>query len=192
MVRRYQKEIMASILLIIMLFICSMSYAYAMSAPISSVIITSENASYEEKEEGSWQVEKSAKWISKSRARVTFDIDTVLMSKEEASDIIFVVDTSGSMKGDKLNQVKTDSISLINDILSNTNNNVALIEFNSNATILSNFTNNKDLLINEINNLQVSNSTNYYNAFLKVDELLQGYQKQDKLDGKGSVVIADV
>ena len=62
MVRRYQKEIIASILLIIMLFICSMSYAYAMSAPISSVIITSENVSYEEKVPGSWQVEKSAKW----------------------------------------------------------------------------------------------------------------------------------
>ena len=179
LVLHYRKELMAIFLFVIMFFVCSMSYAYAMSAPIPSIIITSENASYEEKVPGSWQVEKSAKWISKGRARVTFDVDTTLMAKEEASDIIFVVDTSGSMEGDKLNQVKIDSTNLINDILSNTNNNVALIEFNSNATILSNFTNNKDLLINEINNLQVSNSTNYYNAFLKVDELLQGYQKQD-------------
>ena len=101
------------------------------------------------------------------------------MAREEASDIIFVVDTSGSMEGDKLEQVKIDSTNLINDILSNTNNNVALIEFNSNATILSNFTNNKDFLINEINNLQVRDSTNYYNAFLKVEELLQSYQKQN-------------
>ncbi len=177
--RRYKKEIMAGILLVIMSFICSMSYVYAMSAPVSSVIITSENASYEGKVPGSWQVEKSAKWISKSRARVTFDVDTTLMAKEEASDIIFVVDTSSSMEGDKLNQVKTDSTNFINNILSNTNNNVALIEFNSNATILSDFTNDKNLLINEINNLQVRDSTNYYNAFLKVDELLQGYQKQD-------------
>ena len=177
--QRYKKEIMAIFLFVIMLLVCSMSYAYAMSAPVSSVIITSENVSYEEKVPGSWQVEKSAKWISKSRARVTFDVDTTLMAREEASDIIFVVDTSGSMEGDKLEQVKIDSTNLINDILSNTNNNVALIEFNSSATILSNFTNDKDLLINEINSLQVSNSTNYYNAFLKVDELLQGYQKQD-------------
>ncbi len=177
--QRYKKEIMAIFLFVIMLLVCSMSYAYAMSAPVSSVIITSENASYEEKVPGSWQVEKSAKWISKSRARVTFDVDTTLMAREEASDIIFVVDTSGSMEGDKLEQVKIDSTSLINDILSNTNNNVALIEFNSSATILSNFTNDKDLLINEINSLQVRDSTNYYNAFLKVDELLQGYQKQD-------------
>ena len=179
LVLHYRKELMAIFLFVIMFFVCSMSYAYAMSAPIPSIIITSENASYEEKVPGSWQVEKSAKWISKGRARVTFDVDTTLMAKEEASDIIFVVDTSGSMEGDKLNQVKIDSTNLINDILSNTNNNVALIEFNSNATILSSFTNNKDLLINEINNLQVRDSTNYYNAFLKVDELLQGYQKQD-------------
>ena len=114
--------------------------------PVPSIIITSENTSYEEKAPGSWQVEKSAKWISKGKARVTFDVDTTLMAKEESSDIIFVIDTSGSMEGDKLNQVKMDSTNLINDILSNTNNNVALIEFNSNATILSNFTNNKDLI----------------------------------------------
>ena len=132
--RKYKKEITAGMLLIIMIFICSMSYAYAMSAPIPSVIITSENVSYEEKAPGSWQIEKSAKWIGKGKARVTFDVDTTLMAKEEASDIIFVVDTSGSMEGDKLNQVKTDSTILINDILSNTNNNVALIEFNSKTT----------------------------------------------------------
>ncbi len=177
--RRYKKEFVAIILLVVMILVCSMSYAYAMSAPVSSVIITSENVSYEEKVPGSWQVEKSAKWISKSRARVTFDVDTILMAKEEASDIIFVVDTSGSMEGSKLDQVKTDSINLINDVLSNTNNHVALIEFNSYATIHTDFTNDKDLLINEIQSLEVSNSTNYYNAFLKVDELLQSYQKQD-------------
>ncbi len=177
--RKYKKEITAGMLLIIMIFICSMSYAYAMSALIPSVIITSENVSYEEKAPGSWQIEKSAKWISKSKARVTFDVDTILMSKEEASDIIFVVDTSSSMDENKLNQVKTESVNLINTILSNSNNHIALIEFNSNASILSDFTNDKDLLINEINNLQVRDSTNYYNAFLKVEELLQSYQKQD-------------
>ena len=147
--KRYRKEFVAIILLGIAILVCSMSYAYAMSAPVSSVIITSENVSFEEKVPGSWQVEKSAKWISKSRARVTFDVDTTLMAKEEATDIIFVVDTSASMEGDKLNQVKTDSTSLINDILSNTNNNVALIEFNSSATILSDFTNDKNFLIND-------------------------------------------
>ena len=177
--RKYKKEIMAIVLLVVMFFVCSMSYAYAMSNPVPSVIIMSENISYESKEEGSWQVEKGAKWISKGKARVTFDVDTTLMAKEDSSDIIFVIDTSGSMEGNKLDQVKTDSTNLINDILSNTNNNVALIEFNSYATIHTNFTNDKDLLINEINNLQVSNSTNYYNAFLKVDELLQSYQKQE-------------
>ncbi len=179
MMRKYQKEIVAGVLLVVMIFICSMSYAYAMSAPISSVIITSENVSYEEKVPGSWQVEKSAKWISKGKARVTFNVDTTLMSKEEASDIIFVVDTSGSMEGDKLNQVKTDSTSFINDILSNANNRISLIEFNSYATIHTDFTNDKNLLMNEINSLEVSNSTNYYNAFFKVDELLQNYQKED-------------
>ena len=118
--KKYQKEIVAGVLLMAMIFVCSMSYAYAMSAPVSSIIITSENTNFAEKAPGSWQIEKSAKWISKGKARITFDVDTTLMAKEEASDIIFVVDTSGSMEGDKLNQVKMDSTNLINDILSNT------------------------------------------------------------------------
>ncbi len=177
--KRYKKEITAGILLIVMIFICSMSYAYAMSAPIPSVIISSENTSYEEKAPGSWQVEKSAKWISKSRARVTFDVDTTLMAKESFSDIIFVVDTSSSMEGSKLEQVKIDSINLIDNILTNSNNNVALIEFNSNASILSDFTNDKKFLTNEINSLEARDSTNYYQAFLMVEQLLQNYQREE-------------
>ena len=179
MMRKYKKEIVAVILLVIMFLVCSMSYTYAMSAPVSKVIVTSENASYENSEEGSWQVEKSAKWISKGKARVTFDVDTTLMSQKEASDIIFVIDTSASMEGDKINQVKVEGTSFINDVLSNSNNRLSIISFNSTATILSDFTNDKEVLINQINSLGVANSTNYYQAFLKVDELLQSYQQQN-------------
>ena len=43
LVLHYRKELMAIFLFVIMFFVCSMSYAYAMSAPIPSIIITSEN-----------------------------------------------------------------------------------------------------------------------------------------------------
>ncbi len=44
--------------------------------------MTSKNTSFENKEQGSWKAVKSAKWISKEQAQVTFDIDTTLMTNE--------------------------------------------------------------------------------------------------------------
>ena len=153
--------------------------AFAALTPTKSVIITSQKTSYEDKEPGSWQVEKSGKWISKGKARVTFDVDTTLMTEGKDTDIIFVLDISGSMSGDKLERVKHDSIELIDSLLSNKNNNAALITFDTGSTIVSDFTNDKDYLINEINNLEDTGSTNYYQPLVNVETILKDYVKTD-------------
>ena len=151
--------------------------AFAALTPIKSVIITSQKSSYEENEPGSWQVEKSGKWIAKGKARVSFDVDTTLMTKGKNTDIIFVLDISGSMSGNKLDRVKQDSTELIDSLLSNKNNNVALITFDTGSTIVSDFTNDKDYLINAINNLEDTGSTNYYQPLVNVDKILKDYVK---------------
>ena len=153
--------------------------AFAALTPTKSVIITSEKSSYEENEPGSWQVEKSGKWIAKGKARVTFDVDTTLMTEDKDTDIIFVLDISGSMSGDKLDRVKQDSIELIDSLLSNKNNSAALITFDTGSTIVSDFTNDKDYLISEINNLKDTGSTNYYQPLVNVETILKDYVKTD-------------
>ena len=63
-------------------------------------------------------------------------------------------------------------------MLSNHNNRAALITFDSSSQIVSELTNDEELLMNEIDNLQDRGSTNYYQALVNVDSILQNYQKE--------------
>ena len=178
-VNQHKKEVIAIGVLIFSLSIFLITNAFAALTPIKSVIISSRNTSFEKNEPGSWQIEKSGKWISKGKARVTFDVDTTLLTEDKNTDIIMVLDISGSMAGDKFDRVKQDSTELIESLLSNQNNQVALITFDTKSTIVSDFTNDKDSLVNQINSLQDVGSTNYYQALVNVDTILQEYQKTD-------------
>ena len=176
------KEVFALGVFVVAISVFLVGNAFAALTPTKSVFITSQKTSYEEKEPGSWQVEKSGKWISKGKARVSFDVDTTLMTEDKDTDVILVLDISGSMSGEKLERVKQDSTELIDSLLSNKNNNAALITFDTGSTIVSDFTNDKDYLINEINNLKDTGSTNYYQPLVNVDTILQDYQKKDDKD----------
>ena len=176
-VQEHTKEVVVFSIFVVAVSIFFIGNAFAALTPTKSVIITSKNTSFEDNEPGSWQVEKSGKWVSKGKARVIFDVDTMLMTNNQYTDIIMVLDISGSMAGDKLDRVKSDSIELIESLLSNRNNSVALITFDTASTIVSDFTNDKDTLVNQINELQDIGSTNYYQALVNVDTILQDYQK---------------
>lgn len=178
----HKKEMLISGILVLFLSIFFIGNVFAALTPNESVMITSKNTDYDSKEEGSWQVKKSSKWISKGRARVTFDVDTILMTEDKHTDIILVLDTSASMAGDKLDRVKQDSIELVDSLLADSNNNVALITFNTSSTIVSQLTNDKDVLINQINELQDTGSTNYYQALVNVDNILKDYDEQANRD----------
>ena len=153
---------------------------FAKEEPVKSITIESENLSYEENKPGSYKITKQAEWIGKGKARITFQVDTKELLKENINtDTILIIDTSGSMTGDKLDKVKSDSIDLINKLLENTSNRVSMIEFNTNATTISDFTNNASELNDKINNLQATGGTSYYQALVKLDELLKTYQKEE-------------
>ena len=153
---------------------------FSLQEPVKSITITSNNVSYQNNEGGSWKVTKSAKWTSTGKARITFDVDTIAkIPDNKYTDIIMVLDISGSMNGDKLSKVKSDSIELINSMLSNIHNKVGLITFESNSTLVSNLTNDKTTLIDQINSLSDKGSTNYYRALENVDNILKNYIKEN-------------
>ena len=181
-IRNYTKQIIAMSVFFIAIFSFFLLSSFALETPLKSIIITSKNTSFESKEVGSWQIKKSGKWISKGSARVVFDVDTTLMTENKSTDIIMVLDISGSMSGDKLDRVKQDSTELVDSLLSNGNNQVALITFDTTSTIVSDFTSDKDKLISQISDLQVQGSTNYYQALVNVDNILKDYTKQDNRD----------
>ena len=174
----------SSLFFLVFCFICMIVAisipVFAKEEPVKSITIESEKLNYEENKPGSYKITKQAEWIGKGKARITFQVDTKELIKENINtDTILIIDTSGSMTGDKLDKVKSDSIDLINKLLENPSNRLAMIEFNTEATILSDFTNNASELSNKINNLQTNGETNYYQALVKLDELLKTYQKEE-------------
>ncbi len=156
--------------------------SYALMEPIRTVSFNSQELNYNSKEPGSIHVDKSAEWIAKNKARITFDIDTIRQTNNLYRDVILVLDTSSSMRSNSFDQVKQDAIRLLDDLLLEQNDQVALITFASTSQIVSEFTNNKEELADKINALTISNGTSYYQALVNVDNLLNDYQKDEEKD----------
>ncbi len=129
LVSRNNKKTLVIGLFVVGISILLTTTSLATTTPVKSITMTSKNTSFENKEQGSWKAVKSAKWISKEQAQVTFGIDTTLMTDEKDKDIVFILDTSSSMTGNKLDRVKQDTKELVKTLLSNNNNQVALIFF---------------------------------------------------------------
>ena len=175
------KKYVISSIVLIGLLIVFISYSFAALTPTPSITVPSTTLSYSNKEEGAWQYTKSAHWISKGKAKVNIKVDTLKKSKFDYTDVILVLDTSGSMLGTKLTQVQNDVNELINVTIPK-GNKIALITFNDSATVVNNFTNDTTLLQESINNLKVSGETNYYQALIKVDDVLSTYNKESNRD----------
>lgn len=138
-----------------------------------------ESSDYIDREPGSWHIDKSAEWTSTTSARVHFDVSSILKSNNKYKDIILILDVSGSMEGDKLEKVKNDTTELIEYVLSDQNNNVALITYDTDSEIITEFTNDKDLLISKINALTEMQDTNYNAPLKNVDQIMKNYIKRD-------------
>ena len=156
--------------------------AFAALTPVKSIIITSQKTSFEDSKPGSWQVEKSGKWIDKGKAEVTFAVTSTLMKQNEYTDVIFVLDISGSMEGERISHVKSDMRELLNTLLENKGNRAGVIAFSNESQILLGLTDDKNNLNNVIDNLEVTGDTNYYQALVDVEELLKGYKKENDRD----------
>ena len=132
---------------------------------------------------GSFKIDKSAKWIGKGKAQVIFDVNSVMKTDgNKYHDVILVLDISGSMDGEKLDKAKSDSIELIDYLLNDSHNKVAIITFDSTSEIISSFSNDKEDLINKINNLSVRGATDYNSALNNVDVLMGDYQQNANRD----------
>ena len=181
--------------LFLLVFLTTLPFAFAALTPVRSVFITSENLSYQEQEPGAWQIEKSAEWTGAGKARITFELDTIRKVKQEGGggsclpddyDLIFAVDTSGSMTGDKLTRVQQDSSELIADYLEGTDHQAAVVQFADDSTIVQGWTNQVEDLTSAINGLEAGGSTNYYRAFINIDTLLK---EETRNKSKGVIVL---
>lgn len=135
---------------------------------------------FDNNKSGSYKVTKSAKWTSDKKARITFNIDSVLKTGDNKKDVLLVMDISGSMSGSKLDKAKSDAKELANTLLSDNENRMGVITFESKGVIGKPLTNNKDELTSYIDSLVTIGATNYNDALLKVGEILAQYSKSNK------------
>ena len=164
-------------LLIIPLIVIMVGRSFA--ANFDHEIKSIEISSSDYPEAGSFNIKKSAEWIEPNKAQVTFDISPVLKLANGNQDIILVVDVSGSMYGEKIDKVKEDATELVDVLLSNGYNRVALVEFETQSNIELEFTSDKDLVLERIHNMSTFNCTNYNAALNDVDRIMENYVKQD-------------
>ena len=131
---------------------------------------------------GSWHIDKSAKWTELNKAQVTFDVNSVMKINDNYKDIILVIDVSGSMSGSKLEKVISDSKELINYVLVDTNNRVAIIIFCDKSAIVSDFSNKKDELLQKLDEITTTGTTNYNAGLQNVDIIMNNYLKESNRD----------
>ena len=131
---------------------------------------------------GSWHIDKSAKWTGTNKAQVTFDVNSIMKIGDHYKDIVLVLDISGSMSGDKLEKVKSDSIELVEYLLSDSHNKVAIVTFDSTSSVLQTFTNDKNTVKEKIQSLTSTGCTNYNAALQNVDVVMNGYTKEENRD----------
>ena len=160
---------------------------------VKKVVIESDGFSSEIP--GNFQMTKSSEWTSTKNAKITFDVDTIasFSSVDLSFDVVLVVDVSTSMLGEKFDSLKASSKKYIDKILANQDNTIALIEYHNNAEVLSDFTKDGNLLTEKIDNLELKcapeivdgveqdwgNCTNYYDALVKVGDVVSEYEFKD-------------
>ena len=99
--------------------------------------------------------------------------------KMKGVDFILVVDVSSSMSGERISLVKESLKYIVNDLL-NEQDNIALIQFSTSASVIRGLTPmtaaNKVTLTQDINNLRASGGTNIYTGLTKgLEQITNSY-----------------
>lgn len=151
--------------------------SFSLSDHIDTISFQSKSLNYENKEAGSFEITKSTKWISKGKARVDINIDTISKIENSDKDIILVLDTSF---GDNLVSMKKILLDFIEKTLSNENSRIALVTYDNSSAVRSGFTKDKNLLNNRINTLTSGlGKRNYYQALVSIDSILKEYMYEN-------------
>lgn len=182
----YKKYISAFLLLLLILVLLILPKSLATLTAIKSVEFKSNNFDYEAAEPSAWKVTKSASWVGRGLAEITFDVNTILKPKYKHRDVLFVLDNSASMEGARINKVKEDTVDLLGKLMADGENKAALITFSDTSSIVSNFTNDMASLIDYVNGLTLGENTNYYRALLNVESVLKTYTSEK---GRGCIVL---
>ncbi len=100
----------------------------------------------------------------------------------EPVDVVLVLDTSGSMAGNKMNNMKAAAKETVSALLggSNNNNQVAVVSYQTTVTTVRGFTDNVSNLRNSIDGLSSGGGTNIQGGILRAETLLRERSRDSK------------
>lgn len=96
-------------------------------------------------------------------------------------DIVIVLDTSGSMGGDPLDQTKIASNNFIKTVLDENQANIGIVDYNSGSNIDCEFTSNADRLHNTVNGLSSGGGTNIESGLASARAMLSSSKAEKKI-----------
>ncbi len=167
--------------LLVSVSIIVFSNSFAVELPVPSVVYTSSAFDYDANEEGAWKITKYATWISKNKAMITYNLNTIAPENRSSTDYILVVDGS-------LNERNSNFSSAIKTMLTNMfddgRNRVALIGFNNTASLITGFSYDDTGLNVALDSFLTESRAakkeiSYYSAFSKIAEFMEGYTPED-------------
>ena len=131
---------------------------------------------------------KSAEWVTEEeKAKVTFIInatsETIPTTQIEKTDIVLVIDRSGSMSGDKLKNAKAAAKLFVNSLLIKEYKELvklAVVSYSESATKNTSLTNNTEILNSAIDGLKANGGTNIQAGIKAARELLSVSSSKNK------------
>lgn len=167
--------------LLVSVSIIVFSNSFAVELPVPSVVYTSSAFDYDANEEGAWKITKYATWISKNKAMITYNLNTIAPENRSSTDYILVVDGSLNERNSNFSSaIKT----MLTNMFDNGRNRVALIGFNNTASLITGFSYDDtglnvalDGFLNE--SRAAKKEISYYSAFSKIAEFMEGYTPED-------------
>lgn len=153
--------------------------ANAQLAPVRTIELNSENASFENADPGAWKVTKSAEWTGIKKARITFDIDSIVKDDGKHKDVMLVIDNPSSVQGYALSQIRSSAIDLANHVLADPDNRMGLITFTSRASVLFPLSNDRETITDIMSGIVTGESVDFYQGLQKAQEELSNYENSN-------------
>lgn len=127
-------------------------------------------------EQGDFQLEKSATWISSNYVELRLDYESILKASKDNLDIILVID---SFDEEQQEEIKENVNSFVQTVLSNPSNRISIVSTKSNDILSSAFTNNEDKVEEFIKKLELNDKINSEKLLNKSSELLESTNSGD-------------
>ena len=143
---------------------------------IKELVIESEGY---DTEGGSYKITKRGNWSSSTEVELEYELESIAEDNGVNKDVVLVLDISKSMEGTRIDELKSSTSDLVKTLLSKNDNKVGIVSFSTSAKVESNLTNDETVLLNAIEGLTPNGDTSYYQALLKLEELLKEYQEVD-------------